>query len=152
LEIWAASYNDYMQIRILLLGLLFGLFLPNTHAQSLSEKDEKAIREVLSLQEAAWNRGDIDAFMDGYWQSDSLSFVGSRGLSRGWSTTLSNYKSSYPDKSTMGTLVFKILHLRKLQSKTAYVVGSWTLLRPEKGDIGGHFSLVWKKLKGHGKS
>jgi uncharacterized protein (TIGR02246 family) len=137
-----------MQIRILLAGLLFGMYFSNIQAQALSTKDESAIREVLSTQEAAWNRGDIDAFMDGYWQSDSLSFVGSRGLTRGWSTTLNNYKASYPDKSTMGTLVFKVLHLRKLQSKTAYMVGSWTLIRPEKGDIGGHFSLVWKKIKG----
>ncbi|MFK7969443.1 MAG: DUF4440 domain-containing protein [Bacteroidia bacterium] len=133
---------------IFLIGLLMVIMVHESFSQALPNKDEAAIHAVLANQEAAWNRGDLDAFMEGYWKSDSLSFVGSRGLTRGWATTLANYKKSYPDKSTMGTLVFKVLHLRKLSGKTAYMVGSWTLLRPEKGDIGGHFSLVWKKVKG----
>ena len=132
----------------LLLIFLSASIYPGVQAQTLSTKDVTAIQTVLAEQEAAWNRGDLDGLMEGYGQSDSLSFVGSRGLTRSWSTTLSNYKSSYPDKSTMGTLVFKILHLRKVQGKSAYMVGSWTLLRPKKGDIGGHFSLVWKRIKG----
>ena len=138
-----------MRFKILfILGLISYVFCIEAQSQKLSAKDQAAIEEVLSQQEAAWNRGDIDDFMEGYWNSDSLSFVGSRGLTRGWSTTLSNYKSSYPDRSTMGKLIFKVLHLRKLRGKTVYMVGSWTLIRPEKGDIGGHFSLVWKKIQG----
>lgn len=136
---------------ILTLCISAWLCATQTFSQNLPQKDTDMIMTILESQETAWNNGDIDAFMEGYWNSDSLSFVGSRGLTRGWTTTLSNYKESYPDRSTMGKLVFKVLHLRKLQSKTAYMVGSWTLIRPEKGDIGGHFSLVWKKIKGSWK-
>ena len=68
------------------------------------EGDELAIREVLEYQQNCWNEGDLDCFMEGYWKSDNLVFIGSKGLTYGWQKTLDNYKKSYPTKEAMGKL------------------------------------------------
>lgn len=109
------------------------------------EGDTKAIREVLSAQQAAWNRGDVDAFLVGYWRSPELTFSGSSGVSRGWDGVLARYKKSYPDRATMGQLDFSGLEFRFLGADAALVLGQWHLQR-EGGDIGGVFSLVWQKF------
>jgi len=105
------------------------------------------IRRIMAAQEDAWNRGDLIAFMDGYWQSDSLRFIGSRGLTYGWQTTLDHYRKSYPDRETMGTLKFTVLSIEKLSKRSAYVIGKWHLAR-SKGDLSGHYTLLWKKING----
>ncbi|MBL7813494.1 MAG: nuclear transport factor 2 family protein [Saprospiraceae bacterium] len=119
-----------------------------TYLKAQSNKDADAIMHLLDTQIAAWNRGDIDQFMVGYWQSDSLMFIGKSGLNQGYQTTLNNYKRGYPDRATMGTLKFDILKIKPLGKKHCFVVGKWHLTRPEKGDVGGHFSLVFEKIKG----
>ena len=125
--------------------LLFLSFLATeVIAQSV---DEKSIRKVMADQEAAWSRGDIEGFMAGYWHSDSLRFIGSRGVSYGWKTTLENYKKSYPDQESMGKLTFTILSVEKLSKRSAFVVGKWHLAR-KKGDLDGHYTLLWKKIDG----
>ncbi len=113
-----------------------------------SSKDADAITQLLSTQVAAWNTGNIDQFMVGYWQSDSLMFIGKSGMNQGYQTTLNNYKKNYPDRAAMGTLKFDILKIKPLGKKHCFVVGKWHLTRPEKGDVGGHFSLVFEKQKG----
>ena len=113
-----------------------------------SNKDADAIMHVLNTQISAWNTGNIDQFMVGYWQSDSLMFIGKSGLNQGYQTTLDNYKKGYPDRAAMGTLKFDILKIKPLGKKHCLVVGKWHLARPEKGDIEGHFSLVFEKQKG----
>jgi ketosteroid isomerase-like protein len=118
-------------------------------AQKISLKDEKSIRQVLARQVEAWNKGDLEQFMEGYWKSDSLRFIGKSGVTYGWKATLANYQKSYPDKATMGTLRFEILHIEAVGKEAAFVVGKWYLQRPEKGDISGHFSLLWRKIKGN---
>lgn len=85
--------------------------------------------------------------MQGYWQSDSLMFIGKSGVTRGWQATLDNYKRGYPDRAAMGTLTFTLVSMQPTGSKSALVVGKWHLARTE-GDLQGHFSLLWKKLKG----
>lgn len=115
------------------------------HAQSAAER---SIRGIMAEQEAAWNRGDLPAFMQGYWQSDSLRFIGSRGLTHGWQTTLDNYRKGYPDRAAMGTLKFNILSVEKLSRRSAFVIGKWHLARGEKGDLSGHYTLLWRKIKG----
>ena len=75
-----------------------------TGAQS---NDETSIRQLLDQQTAAWNRGDIDRFMDGYWENDSLMFIGKSGVTYGWTNTLNNYKRGYPDTAAMGKLRFE---------------------------------------------
>ncbi|MEM6262840.1 MAG: DUF4440 domain-containing protein [Bacteroidota bacterium] len=116
--------------------------------ERLSAKDELAIRKVMAMQEAAWNSGNLEEFMEGYWQADSLTFVGKRGLTYGWDQTLANYQRSYPDRQAMGTLNFRLLRLQKAGKRYAYVVGRWELQRERLEDLMGHFSLLWEKQKG----
>ncbi len=108
-------------------------------------KTEQIIRQTMAAQEVAWNRADLTGFMDGYWRSDSLKFIGSRGLTYGWNKTLANYQISYPTPEAMGTLVFTIINVEVLSKRNAYVIGKWYLQR-KKGDLSGHFTLLWKKI------
>lgn len=124
--------------------MLFCAFIPRTQAQN---KAEKAILAVMHAQEIAWNNGDLPGFMEGYWHSDSLTFIGSRGLTRGWQTTLDNYKKSYPDVAAMGKLTFTILKVEQLDRKNAFVIGKWHLKRV-KDELSGHYTLLWKKVDG----
>lgn len=101
----------------------------------------------MQTQEDAWNRGDLEAFMDAYWHSDSLQFIGSRGLTYGWQQTLDNYKKGYPDRDAMGALKFTVLSIQQLSPKSAFVIGKWHLAR-KAGDLSGHYTLLWKKIKG----
>ena len=107
--------------------------------------DRAAINGVLKAQQAAWNRGDVDAFLVGYWQSPELTFSGSNGVSRGWDGVLARYKKNYPNREAMGELSFSDLEFRFLGTDAALVLGKWHLKR-EMGDIGGVFSLVWQKF------
>jgi uncharacterized protein (TIGR02246 family) len=109
------------------------------------DADAKAINDVLSAQQAAWNRGDVDAFLVGYWPSPELTFSGSNGVSRGWAGVLARYKKSYPNHAAMGQLDFSDLEFRFLGPDAALVLGQWHLKR-ESGDIGGVFTLVWQKF------
>ena len=115
--------------------------------QGDSEDGRLEIERLMKLQEAAWNRGDIDVFMARYWQNDSLVFIGKRGLTYGWQPVLDNYKKSYPDKAAMGTLDFKNELYRPLGASNYWVAGQWTLYR-ESDTIGGHYTLVWQKIDG----
>ncbi len=105
------------------------------------------IKEIMARQEAAWNRGDLESFMDGYWRSDSLRFIGSKGLTYGWKQTLENYKKGYPSAEAMGTLKFTIISVEPLSKRSAFVIGKWYLTRAI-GDLSGHYTLLWKKIKG----
>ena len=109
------------------------------------QADGSAIRAVLNAQQEAWNRGDIDAFLTGYWHSPDLTFSGSSGISRGWDAVLARYKENYADRSAMGTLDFSNLEFRFLGPDAALVLGHWHLKR-EKDDLGGVFSLVWRRF------
>jgi ketosteroid isomerase-like protein len=109
--------------------------------------DVKTILSILDKQNAAWNRGDLKAFMDGYWESDSLMFIGKSGITYGWRPTLENYKRGYPDTASMGKLAFKILQVKNLTKDCYFVVGKWQLTR-SIGDIGGHYTLLFRKIKG----
>jgi hypothetical protein len=103
------------------------------------------IKRILYLQQTHWNRGDIDAFMNGYWRSEELTFIGSKGIKYGWSATLAQYKKSYPDKATMGQLNFEIITLELLGTDAARMIGKYTLTR-EKDMPSGHFTLFWRKI------
>lgn len=110
-------------------------------------KEEAAIRQLLAAQTRAWNKGDIEGFMEGYWKSDSLMFIGKSGVNRGWQKTLENYKKGYPDTTAMGKLSFDILQVKKLSNEYYYVVGKWMLKR-SIGDLSGHYDLLMRKIKG----
>ena len=110
-------------------------------------KNETLIRQQLQKQTESWNRGDVESFMDTYWKSDSLLFIGSSGVNRGWQNTLNNYKKGYPDTVAMGKLAFDIIMVKKLSSKYYYVVGKWMLTR-SIGNLSGHYDLLFRKIKG----
>lgn len=124
--------------------LLFGCTKPTFEA------DKFAIQQVMANQERCWSRGDLDGYMDGYWKSDSLRFIGKRGVTKGWQTTFDNYKKSYPDKANMGKLRFDLISFEPLGKNQMFVVGKWTLLR-EKDTLGGYYLLIWRKIDGQWK-
>lgn len=110
-------------------------------------KDELAIRKMLSAQVAAWNKGSIEGYMKGYWENDSLLFIGSKGPRYGYENTLKKYKEAYPDADHMGTLTSTITRMDKLSEKCYFIVGKWDLKR-KAGDVGGSYTLLLKKIKG----
>ena len=108
--------------------------------------EENAIRSLLDIQIADWNEGDIDAFMTGYWQSDSLRFASGNAFRQGWQETLERYKTSYPDKANMGELSFELYEVNVLSADAAMVFGRFNLKREaELGDLTGLFTLIFRK-------
>ncbi|MDZ4716425.1 MAG: nuclear transport factor 2 family protein [Cytophagales bacterium] len=112
-----------------------------------SKAEEAAIRAVLHAEEIAWNNGDIDSFMEGYWKSDSLLFVRARGSSFGWQAALDNYKMAYPDRAAMGTLRFTLHAIRPLSETHFLVAGKYFITRL-RGNLDGSFTLVFRKIDG----
>ena len=105
------------------------------------------IRKIMQAQSECWSQGNLECFMQDYWKSDSLLFVGKNGLTYGWQKTLDNYKKSYPDPAAMGQLTFDLKELRQLSPETMLVVGKWHLQREATlGDLQGHFSVVFKQF------
>ena len=142
-----------MKIQTTKLLLVTGLALAGcTTARQTAKTNpndaRRAIVQVLTTQIAAWNRGDISGFMQGYWQSDSLVFIGRKGPTYGWQPTLANYQKSYPDASAMGQLDFSGLRVSLLTPGAAQVVGRWHLARPAAGDLQGYFLLILRQIDG----
>jgi hypothetical protein len=109
-------------------------------------KDDIIIKNILDQQTIAWNGGDIVNFMKPYWRNDSLMFIGKSGITYGWQKTMENYKKNYPDAAAMGKLDFTILQTKRLSVLYYSVVGKWHLTRTI-GDLNGHFTLLFKKIK-----
>lgn len=126
------------------------LALSVTMTSFAQSADEKAIRGIMAEQITYWNKGDIDHFMGGYWNNDSLMFVGRNGVTYGYANTMANYHKNYPDLAHMGTLSFDILHVNRLSPEYYFVVGKFHLTRTV-GDASGHFTLVFRKIKGQWK-
>ena len=112
----------------------------------LSFCQEKDILKVMTTQQIAWNNGDIDGFMKGYWKNDSLLFIGSKGPTYGWQKTLDNYKKSYPNKEKMGILEFSDIKVKMLGTNYAYVFGKWKLVRTNDSP-NGIYTLIFQKFK-----
>ena len=130
-------------------GASRGLGTAPVLAQERFSGPESQIRAVLDAQVAAWNRGDINGFMAGYWKSDKTTFLSSSGVSRGWQALLERYKNGYPDKKTMGTLSFSDLEINMLGRNAAFIIGRWALDREKDGNPehpGGVFTLVARKF------
>ena len=108
--------------------------------------DEQMIKNAMAEQLNAWNAGDIDRFMETYWYNDSLMFIGKTGPTYGWEKTKANYKKGYPDTAAMGKLDFEIINMKRLSVMYYSVVGKWHLKR-SIGDVGGAFTLLFKKIK-----
>lgn len=127
-----------------LLFLLLGILSFPVFGQT---KDEAAVRNLLARQNAAWNRGDVDAFMVGYWENDSLMFIGKSGVTYGYKNTLANYKKNYPDTTVMGKLTFTLIQVKELSPEYFHVTGKYYLTRTI-GDASGHFTLMFRKING----
>ena len=125
---------------------LLVLIFTTANCVSAQSKDETTIRRLLEEQRLDWNTGDKEKFMGTYWQSDSLMFIGKSGVTYGWQNTLNNYKKGYPDTAAMGKLQFDILEVKRLSVMYFFVVGKWHLTR-SIGDVCGHFTLLFKKIK-----
>jgi ketosteroid isomerase-like protein len=125
------------------------VFLTKSISRSVPAEQEASTREavtaVLTMQQEVWNRGDIAAFMEGYWKSPELSFAGSSGVTRGWQPVMDRYRKKYPDLKAMGHLDFSDLEVRSLGKDAALVIGRWHLKR-DSGELGGIFTLVFQKF------
>jgi|TARA_Y100000385_G_scaffold89510_1_gene92076 hypothetical protein len=119
--------------------------LNNYSQNKIPVKDSLSIMKVMNLQQDAWNKGDIDSFMQGYLKSDELVFSGKSGPVYGWENTKKRYYSSYPNTKIMGKLNFTIKKIRSLSSNSAYLIGEYYLKRSGE-DSNGHFTLLWKKI------
>jgi len=120
----------------------FALTVPSSEQrrdQSIAE-----IRAVIQAQQEAWNRGDIDGFMNGYARSKSTIFVSEDTVTRGWQTVRDRYKKKYPDRAKMGTLKFSNLEITPLGADSAVALGRWKLKRA-KDQPHGRFSLIFRK-------
>jgi ketosteroid isomerase-like protein len=112
--------------------------------------DEKAIRGILDQQTKSWNKGDLVEFMSGYWNNDSLTFVGKSGVTYGYANTLNNYRKNYDSPAKMGQLKFDIVQVKKLDPSYYFVIGKWFLTR-DAGNVGGHYTLIFRKINGSWK-
>ena len=130
----------------LVIFLLVLLCINMVSAQTKDEKTKTAIRNVMDEQTAAWNRGDIDGFMQGYWNSPDMTFVSGDNVTKGWQPTLERYKKSYNSREKMGILSFTNLEITLTSKDSAVVLGRFTLVR-EKDKPTGMFTLNFRKLK-----
>ena len=132
-----------MIFKAIICSLLMVLFSDTVFSQE-KEIGCSIVKDLMSQQETAWNNADINGFMKHYWNSDSLKFIGSKGITYGWQKTLDNYIKGYPNKEAMGILTFTILEATQLSETSIYVIGKWELKKEKPA--GGHFTLLWKKI------
>jgi L-asparaginase / beta-aspartyl-peptidase len=123
----------------------FGAGSGDARQQEKAQSADVALRALLASQAADWNRGDIDAFMRGYWNSPETTFAGTSGISRGWQTVLDHYHKNYPDRATMGHLDFAEIEVTPLGNDAAFILGRWHLTR-DAGPAGGIFTLVARRF------
>lgn len=109
---------------------------------SVQDPADALIRRVMAEQEAAWDRGDIPAFMDGY--ADDICFIGMSGRTCGKEKVKANYQEHYPDRAAMGDLRFGIHEVVMAGTGHAWATGTWELIRTAD-TLGGGFSLLWRR-------
>jgi uncharacterized protein (TIGR02246 family) len=126
---------------------MFLLLLPVLLAAAIPAP-ETAIRKVIDNQQAAWNRGDVRAFMEGYARRDDVVFVG-KAVTRGWQAVLDRYLQAYSSAAQMGRLRFSQIEVRQLGPAHALVLGRFDLERTGAGggNTGGWFTLIFEKTK-----
>ncbi len=135
---------------LILFGLVFSMALgacnaPNPEASAVDKAQIVSdITHMLSVQDKAWNAGNIDGFMEYYWKNSDLRFASAGNVNRGWQATLDGYKKRYPDADAMGTLSFKNLEIKVLSHEYAQVFGRWELERANDNP-GGLFTLLLQK-------
>ena len=133
-------------MKIVFLFVLLFFTMP-AFAQSSKEvsKIKTDIVAVMDEQAAAWNRGEVEAFMRGYWNSKDLVFVSGDGVTYGWQPTLDRYKKNYNSREKMGSLKFSDLQIDVISKDAAVVLGSWALTRAGDNPKG-KFTLIFRKF------
>ncbi len=105
-----------------------------------------AIRTLLANQVAAWNRGDLEGFMEGYWRSPELTFVSGTTVTKGWEATLARYRQRYQSEGrAMGRLDFEDLVIEMVGPRAALVRGAWRVVLPEQA-ASGRFTLLVRRF------
>jgi ketosteroid isomerase-like protein len=138
-----------LRSRIVIALSLFAVMLATAGIRVLvasEASDEAQIRMLLEVQTGAWNRGDIDGFMTGYWKSDETAFVGASGITRGWQSVFDRYKKNYPDRKAMGQLTFSGLEVHVVCRDAAFAIGQFWLER-ENDRPSGIFTLNFRKFQ-----
>jgi ketosteroid isomerase-like protein len=136
-------------MKFFLLAAVFVLICFSTAAVAQPKSystNEAAIRGVLEAQAAAWNRGDIEGYMDGYDRSPKTEFVGGDSITRGWQEVFDRYKQRYDSRGKMGSLTFSDLEINLLSKDAALVLGRWRLKRAND-EPHGTFTLLFRKTK-----
>ena len=136
-----------MKIRKITIALLL---FATVNALCAQNKDVEAIKSILDQQRKAWSNNDLEGFMEGYWESDSLTYYSGGKITRGWQTTQDNYKTGYPTAKDTGTLDFKIDAVTKINADAYYVMGQY-FLSLERGNRNGTFMIIFKKIDGEWK-
>jgi ketosteroid isomerase-like protein len=131
----------------LIAGIASAMGQPAAQTKAKPNPQRKgAIRAVLDAQRDAWNRGDIEGYMDGYARSPKTEFVGGDSISRGWQTLLDRYEKKYNSREKMGTLTFSEIEITLLSNNAALVLGRWRLKRAND-EPHGTFTLLFRKTK-----
>jgi uncharacterized protein (TIGR02246 family) len=138
-----------MKIMILVFIAVFAVTI-SAQSEKQRAEIETSIRAVMDKQVAAWNKGDIEGFMEGYWKSEEMRFVSGNTVSKGWQAALDRYKKGYDTTDKMGTLSFSELEFTVLDKKAAFVKGRFTLVRKTDKPTG-LFTLVFRKIDGEWK-
>jgi len=136
-----------MTTRTVVVGLAIAAILGRTSLSAQPSKPDvaSAISAVLKMQQEAWNHGDIETFMNGYWRSDETVFVSDDDVARGWQKVLDRYKTKYSDRAKMGTLTFSNLEITSLSNDSAVALGSWRLKRANDQPHG-RFTLIFRRF------
>jgi len=119
------------------------------HSAKTTRREAKtiaAISAVVTAQAQAWNHGDIEGYMAGYWRSPETVFISGDSITRGWQTVLDRYKKNYNSREKMGTLTFSDLEIRPISKNTALVLGRWHLKRIQD-EPHGRFTLIFRKTR-----
>ena len=113
----------------------------------LQAQDREAILKVMETSRQAWNKEDLETFMECYWKSDSVMFVGQSGPTFGYDNTLENYKKTYGTTNGMGTLTYAIKKIEIINKDNAFVYGGWNLNHKDD-KLSGYYTLWFRKIKG----
>jgi ketosteroid isomerase-like protein len=140
-----ALMNKGFQVMLFLVLIVGTLGASTRFAGAAEGSDEGQIRQLLLMQTNAWNRGDLDSFMAGYWKSDETAFVSANGITRGWQSVLDRYRKNYPDRKAMGQLTFSGLEVHVLCRDAAFAIGQFELQR-ENDKPAGIFTLDFRKF------
>ncbi len=132
--------------KLLKYTFVFVSMLIISEIKAQTPQDKKEIQAILKRQMKYWNEGNIPQFMEDYWKSDSLMFIGKNGVVYGYQATLERYLKSYPDRESMGSLQFDIIKSDFHSPEICWLLGKWHLTRKTKGDIGGYFTLIFRKI------